>query len=103
MSEQFEVGEVAIWVKPGPNYGMEVTIIGPLQKARPRNSNTNEVVEGWYYQIDPPANAHYGPYRSKDPRRWAAPEHLRKKPPKREDLQLVRWSECPWQPEVLSV
>jgi hypothetical protein len=29
----------------------------------------------------------------------ARPHQLRKKRPPREDLQVVRWDQCPWQPE----
>lgn len=28
---------------------------------------------------------------------------LRKVPPPREDLRLVRWDQCPWQPESINV
>jgi hypothetical protein len=28
---------------------------------------------------------------------------LRKKKPPREDLKLVRWDQCPWQPESINV
>lgn len=98
MSEKFEVGEVAIWIKPGPNYGMEVTILSPLKLARVTDSNTGIVRKDLFHQIEPPDNVVYGPYGSIDPRRWASPQYLRKLPPKREDHQLVKWSECPWQP-----
>lgn len=33
----------------------------------------------------------------------ARPEHIRKKRPPREDLQVVRWDQCPWQPESINV
>jgi hypothetical protein len=31
------------------------------------------------------------------------PRNLRKKRPPRDDLKIVRWDECPWQPESINV
>lgn len=33
----------------------------------------------------------------------ARPWQLRKKKPPREDLQVTRWDQCPWQPETIDV
>lgn len=98
----FAVGEIAIFVKPGPNHGREVTIVGPLRLVRALNTLTNEVVQDWRYQIDAP-DIVLGPFLSTDPRIWAEPRFLRKKRPPRGDLQIVRWDQCPWQPESVNV
>lgn len=101
-AEQFAVGEVAIWNRPGPNFGKETTILSSLQLVRAIDASTGEVTEAWRYQIDPTGLV-LGPALSKCTRYWAEPQHLRKKRPPRKDLETVRWSECPWQPESLRV
>lgn len=102
-SDIFEVGEVAIWIKHGSvNYGREVTIVGPPKFARVRSTWTDTVRLQWSYPIECP-DAVYGPYKSAVPQSWAEPKYLRKKKPPREDLKVVRWDQCPWQPETINV
>lgn len=100
----FSIGEVAIFWKPGSvNHGKELTILSGMQWRRARGSMDGVVREGWRYQCDP-SNLVMGPYTSKcSDKTWVAPEHLRKKRPPRDDLQIKRWDECPWQPEKINV
>jgi hypothetical protein len=96
VSESFQVGEVAIYCRPGSeNYGAEVTIVGPLKRWRlwtaPHDYHVAEA-----HQVD---GALVG--SRPDIKKWVAePRHLRKKgsplPPNRE--QAGEWDECPWQP-----
>lgn len=100
----FSIGEVAIFWKPGfPNHGKELTILSGLQWRRTMGSMDGIVREGWRYQCDA-TNLVRGPYSSTcSNRTWVAPEYLRKKRPPRKDLQVVRWDQCPWQPESINV
>jgi hypothetical protein len=89
-SEQIVPGDVCVLVGLtlySEYNGTEVTITGPLEWSRSRVVRTGEIYEGWHY---PAADGYC--YR---------PENLRKKKPPREDLRIVRWDECPWQPESL--
>jgi hypothetical protein len=92
MSEKFEVGEVAIWqnlrVLTGDN-GKECVVIGGLQMRTHAPFGESECVTELTYRV-----------RDQDGSIWTAlPHNLRKKRPPREDLKLVRWADCPWQPE----
>lgn len=81
--ERFAIGEVGILTvsgNAGPKGG-EVTVVGELRMIR----------GDWCYPVDV-KNA------------WGLPimverQNLRKKRPPRDDLKLVRWDQCPWQPE----
>lgn len=93
MSDKFEVGEVAIYVRPGsPSYGCEVTIASTLIMSIFNTAEAPDVSDtAWVYLLDEIC-AETGLQGC------AEPHELRKKPPAREDHQLVKWSECPWQP-----
>lgn len=91
----FHVGEIAI-IRKGASFASrfddtECTIEQPLQLYKAMRDG--EVVEREGYVI-----------RAYDGIRYVAGQHsLRKKRPPREDLQLVRWSQCPWQPHGVRV
>jgi hypothetical protein len=91
-SEQFSIGEIAIVIAANfhpENIGQEVEIVGPLQMRYSRQTG-----------------AHIHTYRMRrgDGKEFAVhPHHLRKKRPPREDLQVMRWDQCPWQPENINV
>jgi len=91
-SEQFVVGEIVILAKP--QYimdiaGLEAEVIGPLKLRR--NTRTDEPFLCYVVQLQ-------------DGRRFGAePHQLRKKRPPRKDLEVVRWADCPWQPESINV
>lgn len=90
-SETYDIGEIAIlaYSRYGRVEGpVECMITGRLQ---PRlNNRTRE------YEIGYAANVNGMEY-------IALPAQLRKKRPPREDLQVARWDECPWQPESIHV
>lgn len=95
----FEVGEVAIYngkcyypenEGSGISEGEEVTVIRCLAYW----PNTRGEVEYGY------VCAHRYTGRSGQ---IFAPDQLRKKRPPREDLKVVRWDQCPWQPEKIHV
>lgn len=92
MSEKFEVGEVAIAVnwkfKAAVWNGTEVLIVGELAERFRRGYTNGRETLGICYTVRTQDGAIFAP----DP--WL----LKKKPPAREDHQLVKWSECPWQP-----
>ncbi len=91
-SEQFAVGEIAMVIAArfhAENIGQEVEIIGPLQMHYSRQ-------RGKYIRA-------YTMRRGDGEEFVVHPHHLRKKHPPREDLQVTRWSECPWQPESINV
>lgn len=89
--EQFSVGEIAILSISGdPLDGTEVTIVGPLEERIWFYWLTGENRTGMAYLVDGTSL----PFSEMCVR----PQFLRKKKPPREDLQLARWDECPWQP-----
>ena len=99
MSEQLpsdlRVGDVAVWQNCTVNLwhnGVETTVIkGPGMLGYTDYDGTHRTEYGYHVQ-------------DSDGSIWfARPSNLRKKRPPREDLQLVRWDECPWQPENVNV
>lgn len=98
-SEQFSIGEVAIYCRPGSLYfGAEVTIMSALKEMRLHDARTVTTEQALAYEIDGP----FGPFL--DGRPWCSrPEWLKKKKPPRRDLEVVRWADCPWQPESINV
>lgn len=103
-SETFSIGEVAIYWKPeSRNHGKEVTILSALKIILLTDSHTGSKSEALAYNVDVPSDWYAGPFY-KPEKGWSVrPQFLRKKRPPRDDLKLVRWSECPWQPESLHV
>lgn len=91
--QRFEIGEVAIFVKPGsPSYGAEVVVASPLFLAsRVRDGLTDRFSQSVYvYRIEgfplPPADTGITG--------WAArPEWLRKRPPKQDWKRLCKLDE----------
>lgn len=87
----FDVGEVAIFIcDRSPEYsGCEVTIVEPIAHQQWIAIDTGEIHSGYAYGVR-------GPWPDGV---WAVRSmYLQKKPPLREDLRIVRWDECPWQP-----
>ena len=101
MAETFKVGEVAIFCRPSSvNYGVEVTIVGPLKPFRLWRAEHD------YYVAE--AHAVEGPVVrmvQRFPKFAAEPRHLRKKgsplPPN--SAETGEWDECPWQPSSETV
>ena len=94
MTDKFEIGEVAIYVRPGsPFYGAEVKILsGLIFQNRVQDHLTGEYRDGgWRYFIDIPTG---------NPNGFTAdPEWLRKKkPPRREIDEVTTWDKCLWKP-----
>lgn len=84
--QQFAVGEIAIWCRPGsPNFGKEVTVIGPLRLATTLDAWSGEISTGLRYQIEHSPGWVLGPHE-RLVKKFAPPEHLRKRwpPPQRE-------------------
>ena len=102
MSYKFEIGEVALWVKPGPNFNREVTIVSPLVLAKNLyGTNTGDFRgEAWRYEIE---CVDFVKYYTTGGRLYANPAYLRKKHPPREDYQLISWNKCIWKPTSLPV
>lgn len=91
----FSVGEIAILSIPGDPYdGTEVTVIGALTERTWFHWKSWQDCIGMAYLVDG-TGLPYGEM-------CVRPQFLRKKRPPREDLQIVRWSECPWQPQQVS-
>lgn len=95
MSEHFEVGEIAIYVRPGsPRYGTEVRILSGLRSV----SELHDVLTGENVQGPLRCYAVTNPYGSSR-HGYCLPQNLRKKkPPQRDIDQKVSWSDCIWKP-----
>lgn len=97
MSEHFEVGEIAIYVRPGsPYYGQEVEVLSCLiEDDESTDVITGETLAaswGFVYQIT-------DLYPDTPGLMTAHPEWLRKKKPPRRDIdQKVSWNDCIWKP-----
>jgi hypothetical protein len=89
--QRFALGEIAIVAHPRfhPEHtGMECQIIGELRLRKGIDSDGSSFCEP-RYQIQYPNGAIY----------TAQPCQLRKRRPPRQDLEIVRWDQCPWQPK----
>ena len=101
VNDRFEIGEVAIYVKPGsPHYGKECVVISNLMRSATRlfdhvTGETNPNAGYLGYQIE-------CEWRGNWPRFWARPEWLRKKKPRRELDQIVKWADCHWRPRKVT-
>jgi hypothetical protein len=94
-SETFAIGEVAVLCNLTiltHRNGLEVEIIGGLENRPAIRTNGDHVVILGYEVRDPTGEITI-----------TAPHRLRKKRPPRNDLQVVRWDQCPWQPETINV
>lgn len=95
-AEQYSVGEVAIFHRPGSSFhGMEVTITKPLHLSNVLDWKDGSIADQWVYGID-------GPFDVK-PRHGtgfcAAPTELRKKRPPPDWVKLCRLDEMPAESE----
>ncbi len=98
MADKFEIGEVAIYVRPGsPYYGQEVEILGGLTRYEPTQDHLGlEAAPYVGYQISS--------LIGDDWVMVSRPEWLRKKkPPRREMDQIVSWEDCAWRPATVGV
>lgn len=94
-NQMFAVGEIAIAAgDPGnPYFGTDVLIVGPQEFGVVEYVSSGRIAEGWFYRV-----------RTHDGKTWSASnEDLRKKKPPRDDLKVIRWDECSWQPESIHV
>jgi hypothetical protein len=84
--QHFEIGELAYHIR----WRCSVIITGPIMMTTGVRVDTGEVRIGPAYPVVRHDDASGG---------WSAPAYeLRKIPPPREDLQVVRWIDMPWQP-----
>jgi hypothetical protein len=91
VSETFKVGEVAIYNRPcSVWHSSEVEIVGLLELTLWNDPILNVKGESPCYECRNPV---YGLLFV------AEPHELKKKRPPRDDFQIVRWADCPWQPE----
>lgn len=96
--DQFAVGEIATYWRPGAiGHGMDVTITALEYRQDGVDHLTGVQLDaGMFYVLAEPS--------PRNGRRWlVTPRVLRKKRPPAEDRKVVRWDQCPWQPESLHV
>lgn len=95
MTDTFQVGEVAIYVRPGDDwYGREVIIDSNLYFCDCIVSNGVRTPDGNVYRITFDGHNDGINY-------VARPEHLRKKRIQRDIDQKVSWESCLWKPETV--
>ena len=91
-SEEFDIGEVVICLVGVICRGMEGTLMGEITDLR------RDGRYGKGFLIEIPGQRSSRP----DGFFMVFADEIRKKRPPREDLQVVRWSECPWQPQQVN-
>lgn len=80
-----KVGDIVRVVESSPKWmGLECEVVGGLEYRRCSDTKRYEPT----LIVDVPGK---GPH-------IARPHQVRKVEPPREDQQIVRWAECPWQP-----
>lgn len=96
--EKFKVGdEVIIWMPGHRIHLTEAVVTGgyALRTYRNADGSISRITYGYRLEV-----SRLGESPNHDG--WGAThKELRKKPPPRDDLTLVKWSECPWQPKML--
>ncbi len=100
MAEKFEIGEVAIYVRPGSTmHGDEVTVMSGLVLSNGGMDGLTGKSIGacMVYEISHPSKPTPPGYK----RRVALPEWLRKKKPHRDIDQIVSWDDCLWKPQPI--
>lgn len=105
MTDKFEIGEVAIYVREGsPNYGKEVIVASDIELCLIKNGFSGKTIPSQSHRIEVPSDWIFGPYSmpAEVPRR-AKPEWLRKKPRQPVRESLGDWELCPWRPERVKV
>lgn len=95
--DRFEIGEVAIFDRPGTaGHGDEVTIIGPLESRQAFDHVIAKVIYEPSYLVEAPwfnASAYGGKYAVCPPR------YLRKKKPPNDTNNVVSWDDVGvWRP-----
>lgn len=97
MTDKFQIGEVAIYVRPGsPYYGKEITILSNLILAGPGHDNLYNVSTSGGYPVYQISELSWAPGKIQ----IARPEWLRKKKlPRREVDQVTTWDKCLWKPK----
>jgi hypothetical protein len=94
--QRFEVGEVAIFSRPGSRFdGIEVSITEALHFALVRDQRTDRSAYGYVYSIE----GDFGPKRPGVTHWVAPPADLRKKRPPQDWVKLCRLDEIPAQSE----
>lgn len=95
MTEKFEVGEVAIYVRhESKRYGEEVTVVGCLMRRSGIDTHTGKLLEADGYAAESRDGVKFN----------VLPEWLRKKkPPQRELDRKVSWEDCYWKPAKRTV
>jgi hypothetical protein len=91
--DKFAIGEVVICMVGTISSGRDATIY----EIRP-NALRSDGRRGTGYFIDIQGVG----TRTGGELHFAFADELRKKRPPRDDLKLVRWSECPWQPQTVN-
>lgn len=96
--EKFKVGdEVIIWMPETPIHMQEAVVTGgyALRTYKNEDGSVSRIAYGYKVEVAALGKAPKGTG-------WGAThDQLRKKPPPRDDLALVKWFECPWQPKML--
>jgi hypothetical protein len=97
-SETFDIGEVAIYWRPGAiGHGMDVTIAGVEYRRDGVDHLTGVQLDaGMFYVLAEPS--------PRNGMRWLVTSRvLRKKRPPAERPRVVSWESCPWKPESINV
>lgn len=94
----FHVGDIALLWSPGTeDHRMELLVTTELQFGPFYDLNDDQMHFGPFYIVEG--------YGEQSPGTgWCErPRDLRKKRPPAEHLKVVRWDQCPWQPETINV